>query len=327
MGRKRWKRKRVKSLEAPKTYQTNFKEYKPVTTTKMLDANVATNFRLEIDPMIYEQIMTWVDASNKEVSWFGTLKRHGNIFRVEKIALLEQEVSSTETEIEDESLGKLMFELIRDGAEGYLNWWGHSHVNMDVFWSGQDMHTIREIGRKGWVLASVFNQRREIRTAFLQPTKVMGFDHDIFVDDIPTIIKPKVDESLKKEWLAEYNAKVKTKTISHLGSYGSQRINDYYYDDPWDPLDHGQSDNVGNVSPKAQKDTAITGVELWACFWDVDNFMEACEWLGVENLDDKKYQEISFDMTFSLDKKASANEFCYALMSDLGWYEQGSKYE
>ena len=39
---------------------------------------------------------------------------------------------------------------------------------MGVFWSGTDHQAIEQIGKNGWVLATVFNKKAEQRTAIYQ---------------------------------------------------------------------------------------------------------------------------------------------------------------
>jgi len=311
----------------------------------------ATGFSLDIDPIIYEKIMTWVDASQYEVSWFGTLKRVGNTFKVLDVHLLKQEVNQSETEIDDDALSELMFKLIKDNAEGDLNWWGHSHVNMDVFWSGQDMHTIRDIGRRGWVLASVFNQRREIRTAFLQSVEVMGNKHDIFVDDIPTYVVPEIPSDLRKAWVSEYNDKVdpdysswmSSNTPSNhvpkgyaeiggvlvplgcVGKDGHAPSSDKFYDRLYDndPERVPGDDELNIIDAASAHNMSVTAADIVACFWDSDNFIEALRWLGLESdevrFGDMLWGDTSFNYTLSLDKNAGVSEFVQAIQFDLGW--------
>lgn len=85
----------------------------------------------------------------------------------------------------------------------------NSHVKMGVFWSGTDMKTMKELSQNGWFLSTVFNQKREMKTAYMQ-----GGDIPIMLDDLPTVIYDPVYEEDKKEWDKEYEKNVKIKKYS-----------------------------------------------------------------------------------------------------------------
>ena len=93
---------------------------------------------ITIPPEIHAEIMYYVNKSNVEISGLGRIVRdsNGNMV-VNKIYLIEQENSAASTDLSEEAVSKLLFESRKD--EGALNFWWHSHVNMDVFWSGTDL--------------------------------------------------------------------------------------------------------------------------------------------------------------------------------------------
>lgn len=149
-------------------------------------ANCATNFKLTIPDDIYQKIMYWLKKTTNEVSGFGSLEwdAQAATYTVKDVILLKQEVGRTSTEIDPVSLGKAMFQM-KDEPMG-LKWHWHTHPNMGVFWSGDDMEIIRSLGQQGWIIATVFNDKGEHKSAFYTKTQVMGTDHDIFRDDLPT---------------------------------------------------------------------------------------------------------------------------------------------
>ena len=159
---------------------------------------------LHIPDSIYDKIMYWVNKTNYEVSWWGLLDydKDTNVFTVMDIFLLDQEVSGASTEISANAIHKLMYET--KDSPYYLRWWGHSHVKMDVFWSGTDMQTMTENSENGWLLSTVFNQKRELKTAFCQNNPV-----SLFVDNIDT----KIVSLRNEDWDTEFELKVKTKKI------------------------------------------------------------------------------------------------------------------
>lgn len=122
--------------------------------------------RMKIPHTVYEKVMYWVNRADFEVSGFGkvTYDPSDNSYTVTDAFLLKQEGGAAHTDIDPASLGKLMFES--KDAPGDLNWWWHSHVKMAAFWSQTDKDTIMSIGKKGYCVATVFNQREETKSAY-----------------------------------------------------------------------------------------------------------------------------------------------------------------
>lgn len=169
---------------------------------------------------VHRKIMHFVNKSNYEVSGLGTvLVEDGGILRVTEIMLLPQKNGMTHTDIEPEDVGKLMFQL--KDAPGDLRFWWHSHVDMDVFWSGTDMDTIRKIGAGGWFLSTVFNKRNEMRSAFygVDGRKTPWGISPLFEDKLETIIAPALNAEAA-EWDAEYEKNV-TVRATMFAPYGN----------------------------------------------------------------------------------------------------------
>ena len=175
---------------------------------------LGTDFKIVIDNEVYRKVMYWVDKSEHEVSGFGSIKwdKEAKVFRVTDAILLDQDNSPTSSEICPHAIGKAMFQMKDD--EGALKWWWHSHVNMNVFWSGDDMNCIRGLGQQGWMTATVFNKKREFRSAFYQLTDVMDNKHEVFVDEIDTSVDYPMDESKIAEWDESYKKHVTEKKYS-----------------------------------------------------------------------------------------------------------------
>ncbi len=205
MSKKKGKNKRFRYENGVLNQVNNYKVYSP---PKMTPSAVATNYKLNIPKEIYQKIMHWVNKANFEVSGFGSLDwdKDTNEFTVKSAILLKQKVGPASAEIDPMAMNKAMFQL-RDEPNA-LKWHWHSHVKMGVFWSADDMEIIRSLGQRSWLVASVFNQREEIKTAFLTQTQVFEKPHDIFVDDIPTFIQEDVPEEVLAEWNAEYDLMV-----------------------------------------------------------------------------------------------------------------------
>jgi hypothetical protein len=165
---------------------------------------------VEIDDEVYAKIMHWIDKADGEVSGLGKVELVNGVMRVTSAILLKQENTSVTTDIDAAAVGKAMFEL--KDSPGQLNWWWHSHVNMDVFWSGTDLDTIHKIGQGGWFLSTVLNKKREMLSAYFQ--KGNGHLPPLFIDNIPTSTQTYVTEEQTKIWDKEFSDKVTEKKFT-----------------------------------------------------------------------------------------------------------------
>lgn len=160
--------------------------------------------KLIIPSELYKKITFWVDESDFECSWLGTIDHDAktNTFHVVDIFLLDQENSGASTDMDPKAISKLLYDERENPFD--IRWWGHSHVKMDVFWSGTDMGTIETLSNGGWFISTVFNQKREMKTAFtmLSPLPIM-------LDNINTQIVDYTSEKERIEWKAEFDSKVK----------------------------------------------------------------------------------------------------------------------
>ncbi len=215
----------------------------PQTSSKVLEAKpiTGTNFKLIIDDAVYRRIMFWVNESNHEVSGFGNVEwdKSKQLFRVTDAFLLDQDNKPTSSEICPVSHGKAMHEAYKRGhGEGSCKFHWHSHVDMATFWSSDDMNIIRGLGHRGWIVASVFNKKEDVRTAFCQLTEVMGNQHEIFIDEITTEIQGVGNTAEEEaEWRASYKQHVtESKYVAEKPSYMSK------YDDKDKQLGFNQWD-------------------------------------------------------------------------------------
>lgn len=165
------------------------------------------DINVQIDEEVYAKVMHWIDKASGEVSGLGKIVMEDGIFRVTSAILLKQTNSAMATDLDAAAVGKAMFEL--KDEPGALNWWWHSHVNMETFWSGTDMDTIHEFGNQGWVLATVLNKKRSMRSCYYQ--KGTGFIPQILVDDIPTTTVFMAEAETFEHWDKEFVDKVTEK--------------------------------------------------------------------------------------------------------------------
>ena len=183
---------------------------------------------VHIDNEVYDKIMYWVNKSNYEVSGLGTVEydEEAGLFRVTDAFLLTQENSMVTTDIDATAIGQLMAEVYRrKDVEGTLNFWWHSHVDMDVFWSQTDLDTIHQLGQHGWFLSTVFNKKEEMRSAFYQRSPF-----NVFADKLPTQVIYPYDDSREAEWDREYQEKVtikKWKPRTRYSGWGQSSFPDW----------------------------------------------------------------------------------------------------
>lgn len=228
MGRKK-KRKKAK-VEKAKATEPN---------------DLSKNMALYIPRHIHDEIMFLIDHKDYEVSGFGTLEynEEHNYFVVTDVSvtdrmILKQKVNKTATEITAEAKGKAMYQL-RD-TPGALKWHWHSHVQMGVFWSADDMEIIRSLGQQGWIVATVFNQRRESRTAFYSGSKVMDKSHDVFFDDLKTHVYHNLSDERQKELIALYEANVEIEKPAAVVTAVTPYVRSCMDDDGWDPYGYAE---------------------------------------------------------------------------------------
>ncbi len=121
-----------------------------------------------VHPLALFKIRTIVGGIDKEVGWLGTAQRQGDNVFIEDMFLFNQEVSGSHTEISIDGLSEVAMELLQkpNGSEllNAMRFWGHSHVDMMTYPSGQDndqMHKFHSFGCN-FFLRGIFNRRGEV---------------------------------------------------------------------------------------------------------------------------------------------------------------------
>ena len=184
----------------------------------------------------YDKIMWWVNRCSQEVGGIGKVVNDPERGLIVTDAFLsKQTVSSADVELTAEQLTDTMVEHFGKGEPGELLFWWHSHVNMDVRWSGTDLDTFYRHGRDGMLLGIVFNKKGEKTTALF-----LGGDKHrppVFLDNLPLTVEqtiPLDNEEMEKEFIE----KVTMRTYSSNYPYGKKvneatqlGLNSYYDDD------------------------------------------------------------------------------------------------
>lgn len=146
-----------------------------------------------------------------EISWYGSvIEDPEGHFIIDDIFVPEQVCSAATTRATDEGFSKLFEEMkaTQDGQDklGRLYYWGHSHVNMGVSPSGQDVETLGSLVMRGFkrYLRGIFNLRGE-------STMYLCQDGDYFSAAVPiTDVSVLTDLSSKD---IEYMERVLTENV------------------------------------------------------------------------------------------------------------------
>lgn len=167
--------KKVKDMtDEEKKKMTMFESvpnYKKATFTE----EVQNMFVLTNKPVVYmtdevaEDIQIIVDQVQDEVGWYCCVKKtsSGN-YLLYKTILPEQEVNGATCEITAEGQSKIMMDMVENEQDELFNdmkFWGHSHVNMGVFASGQDDIQIKEFCKNSedFFIRGIFNKKGDFK--------------------------------------------------------------------------------------------------------------------------------------------------------------------
>lgn len=145
---------------------STFKESTSKPTVKVLESCIPS---IIIHPEALIKMQLFVEECTNEIGWLGTAYKEGNTIYIQDVILLSQDVHSATTEITPEGLAEFGEEILSqpDGMELWNNIkvWGHSHVNMTVYPSGQDesqMVTFAE-GGHDWFIRIIANKKGDLR--------------------------------------------------------------------------------------------------------------------------------------------------------------------
>lgn len=155
--------------------------------------------RMGLDPIVTfsqkaaEKIAYVVDSVSTEVGWFGLVQRQSkDEFLIVDIAVPEQKVASTTCEISAKGKDYAIDTLYEDNpdAEGaYIGYWGHSHVNMGVTPSEQDVETAMEWydpSSRFVFIASIHNKKGDTRVDVYDFEDEVAFTNIVeYVEAIP----------------------------------------------------------------------------------------------------------------------------------------------
>ena len=165
-----------------------------------------------MDVDTYSRIQKIVELSPEEVSWFSYVENAGdNIFKIKDAYIIPQKVTGSETEMTTEGLSEFMTKTIKEkGMQYYKNirCWGHSHVNMSVSPSGQDVKQISEFNNGEFYIMLIFNKKGDIYS------EIRDFKNGLRYKGIPIMLDANVNQNVD-DIKQELDEKVKKQTFSH----------------------------------------------------------------------------------------------------------------
>lgn len=169
------------------------------------------------------KIMAYVDAVDTEITGFFDVEYNpeDNQLEVGEVFLIEQTASGGDVEMDEDAISQFMVEMIKKGKEQMPRGWWHSHVNMNVFWSGTDETTItKDFTNDTYTVSLVVNKKRECK-AVVMIWDTVPADHILAItgaiesvvriDDLPVRIKYE-SNTIPAAIQKEVDSKVKSKS-------------------------------------------------------------------------------------------------------------------
>lgn len=127
--------------------------------------------RIYYTDKVADQINYIVNKCKGEVGWLGLMEQleGHNAYLVTDMYIPPQRAHGTETDILPQDMVELHFQIEEEGKDpNLLRYWGHSHVNMGVSPSGQDVKQVMEYRTEGvdhFVMA-IYNKKGESNVEF-----------------------------------------------------------------------------------------------------------------------------------------------------------------
>lgn len=160
----------------------------------------------------YLKMLAYIRECSTEIGWLGTVKVEGNDIVITDVFLFEQQASAVTCEITSEALAKFGNEVFEKydtekamDIVNNLRLWGHSHVNMGVFASGQDDTQLNDFSSSGYdyFLRVIGNKKGEFEYTlahYSKGIKIVGLDWEVMLpnaDSLNALVKQEVKDKVK----------------------------------------------------------------------------------------------------------------------------------
>ena len=158
-------------------------------------------------PFAFELRRQIVDRCKNEVGWIGLGKQlEDGDYLIHDLAVLPQEVHSTECEFEDDAVSDWAEEFMEAGGDTTeFILWGHSHVDMTVSPSGTDIgQAAKYIKDCSPFICAIYNKQGDSRHDIYDRVKGVVFEDVYSTVDIPRLTD---EQSTELDVLLEANVK------------------------------------------------------------------------------------------------------------------------
>lgn len=169
-------------------------------------------------PEVYCQLMFYARNVEKEVGGFGiaTIDKTDNAIDVSEVFLMHQDSEAAECTLKSEAIALMYEEMVEQGKDtGSVNFWWHSHADMQVFFSGQDNETLAK-WPGDYLIGVCINKKGELKGKIMTrvPLQIMS--------EVPVFImwgSPQESGKWTRE-IAEKVKKVEPKVTTYKGWQG-----------------------------------------------------------------------------------------------------------
>lgn len=190
---------------------------------KELEVKNLINNKVYISLLAFKKMTTYIKECSKEIGWLGTVEEVPGGYLIKDTFLFKQQVHSTTCEITPQGLSDFIMGLYdtydTDTAMNISNsimLWGHSHVNMGVFPSAQDVKQLESFkdSEFPYFLGVIGNKRGEFNFTlnhYQSGVIIKDLDWELYLPELN-------DESLDKEIKAEIKEKVEDLPVVPINS-------------------------------------------------------------------------------------------------------------
>jgi hypothetical protein len=194
---------------------------------EIIDISKANVPNVRFDITAWEKIQFIVDHESMEIGWFGTVDHDpkSNTYVITDIFITEQRRHGATCEQSAKGLNELTSEIIRDQSLSSeekrdrlntFNFWGHSHVNMGVSPSCEDIANAKRFAGKDFLITGIFNKKGDVRLDF------WDFKNNLHYAELPVRKRWHLSDETVTKIISDINTKVKEITFESSYSYGSQ---------------------------------------------------------------------------------------------------------
>ncbi len=228
--------------------------FKPNTTKPTVSILEICAPEIIITKRALTKMQIYVNTCDNEVGWLGIAIKEDKYIYIEDVLLFEQEVHATTTEITPEGLAtfgeKLLADYPDNGMEIWNNIkvWGHSHVNMSTFASGQDdkqMETFAE-GGHDWFIRIIANKKGDMNIDIYDYSLGIIYKGVIWKEGITEeetkilkqikFLQQKIKE-INKNFISKYEFQIK-KEIKEKVKEIKTVVTGYQYGRNWQPYNY-----------------------------------------------------------------------------------------